>query len=103
MDGKVKVIARNRDATEAIRNKIPFRNRAGSLSARLVSTYFNDTGRMPEGDEMDAFLDGVRQGDISYVIFSYYTPIAWYVGDDLYKTHHKYSMTTSTKHMPVIY
>lgn len=74
----------------AIQNRRAFD--AGNLSA---STGISTTGSL-RGDNLEALLSAVDRHALTYVVYSYQTPIAWHT-DDLGWTipDTKYSVTTS--------
>lgn len=68
------------DAELAIMNRKPFK-KSQQLSGRIFSSgeHF-DSGRL--GNDKDRFLEAIRDRRVSYIVYSYATPIAWY--DDEY-------------------
>lgn len=88
-----------RDAAQVIANREDFRT-SGALYGESCSLGRYDSGRL-SGADLDKFYADCR--DISYVVMSYATPIAWYVTPSetvkggWHKVAQKFSVTT-TKH-----
>lgn len=89
---------------EAIRDREDFRT-SGALMGESVSLGTYDRGRLTGADLERFYLDC---GQITYVVKSYATPIAWYVPPTptekggWYKVGQKFSVTT-TKHQGNLY
>lgn len=93
-----------RDAAQVIANREDFRT-SGALYGESCSLGSFDRGRL-SGEDLDRFYADCR--NISYVVRSYATPIAWYVTPTdtekggWYKVKAKFSVTT-TKHQSNLY
>ena len=65
----------------------------GALNGERVSGLTTwDSGRL-NGSDLDKFREDCR--DISYVVYSYATPIAWVANGEVHKVAQKFSVTTS--------
>lgn len=90
----------NREARKYIANLEPFTNGTGSFRGVERDDIPSGTGKMPDGPERGDYIVQRNWGFLDYVVFSYATPIAWYSNrDGWHVTEHKYSVTTSGKHM----
>lgn len=76
---------------EAIRDREPFKT-YGALKATSQSVGRWDSGRLT-GDDHDRFR--ADMATITYVVWSYNTPIAWVANGVPYRVRQKFSMTTS--------
>jgi hypothetical protein len=85
-----------RQAWDAIKNREAFSNSTGSLRGETsprVGPW--DTGRLNESERKRLETDRDTVG-ISYIVYSYATPIGWVTNDGvLYKVTQKFSPTTS--------
>lgn len=85
---------------EAIRDRKPF-NTSGALSARVVTGLSSWDSGILSGSDLDVFHEDKSR--IRYVVYSYSTPIAWYMGaEGWHKVAQKFSPTTS-KHQGLLY
>lgn len=89
-------------AAEAIRDRVPFKTH-GALKAEQVPGGMhlgNMAGRLA-GDDLERF--NMDHGRMTYVVYSYATPIAWHALDTgWYRVEQKFSVTTS-KHQGKLY
>lgn len=83
---------------EAIRDREPFQT-SGALRAESRRLGAWDSGRL-YGPDLDRFY--LDAANITYVVFSYATPIAWVANGVPYRVRAKFSMTTS-KHQSKLY
>lgn len=84
---------------EAIRDREDFRT-SGALYGEERNVGVYDRGYL-SGPDLDRFVEDC--GDITYVVVSYNTPIAWYVpGKGWHVVAQKFSRTT-TKHQSNLY
>ena len=66
-----------------------------TIKGRTVKSVYPHTGRL-SGESEDIFRDDRAHNDITYVVYSYSTPIAWRVRSGMWRMpHDKYSVTTS--------
>ena len=86
---------------EAIRDREDFRT-SGALMAEEVGSMHRWQSGQLSGPDLDQFNEDCTQ--ITYVVMSYSTPIAWYVGDEdrWHTVSQKFSRTT-TKHQGTLY
>lgn len=91
----------NTEASAYIANRKPFTSHTGNFSGTLHYGSSVYTGKMPHDTERETMLLDNELGNIEYIVWSYQTPIAWYNRrtGQWTKTKHKYSVTTSGKHM----
>jgi hypothetical protein len=85
-----------RQAVEMIRTRAAFE--ASALSGRYVDAGEASLGSLPD-PERALFREAERKADALgrrlYVVFSYQTPIAWVMGDEVTIPSVRYSLTTS--------
>lgn len=86
----------------AIRDRRPFTTSTGSLQGRVPETYAFSLGRMNDTERAMLERDGA---DVTYIVYSYSTPIAWYVGaeDRWHVVEQKFTRTTESRHKPLLY
>lgn len=88
--------------TEAIAGRSA-RTGNGNMSTRNVDGYLSvSTGYLANGLAR-ILKDRVESGDVTRVIYSYNTPIAWLDGTVWVIPFARYSITTSTKHQTRMY
>jgi hypothetical protein len=93
-----RISSRSREVAEAIRDREPFET-YGALKATRQQGYAQ-SGRLG-GDDLEAF--NRDNGSITYVVWSYATPIAWVTDDSrIHKVAQRFSVTTS-KHQGKLY
>jgi hypothetical protein len=86
-----KISSRSREVAERIRDREPFET-YGALSGTRCHGY-TSSGRLA-GDDLEAF--NRDNGSITYVVWSYATPIAWVTDDSrIHKVAQRFSRTTS--------
>lgn len=85
--------ARSNDVAIAIRDRVDFTT-GGGLSGNSTPTGMGsfDFGRLA-GKDKERFLEDWRA--ITYVVWSYKTPIAWFTGKEWYVVKQRFSVTTS--------
>lgn len=85
---------------DALRERLAF-NTSGALHAREypLGECYVDSGRL-DGKELDAFK--CDRSGITYIVFSYGTPIAWVYDGVVHRVEQKFSPTTS-KHQGLLY
>jgi hypothetical protein len=90
-----------RQAVDYIPKREPFR--ASELTARTVEGLpINGYGWIKRGEDYDAFQTQCH--DITYVVWSFATPIAWWSPKHgWYVVKQRFSMITSTKHQSRLY
>lgn len=90
-----KISSKSIECAQTIGKRVSFQTH-GSLhgESREPGNRFSawDSGRL-NGPDLDAFRDDLA--NITYVVFSYATPIAWVAGDRVHKVAQKFSVTTS--------
>jgi hypothetical protein len=86
-----KISSKSRECAEAIGRREPF-NTYGALCATDHKVGPWDSGRL-SGEDLDRFRADMPH--ITYVVWSYATPIAWVAGDEVYRVKQKFSVTTS--------
>jgi hypothetical protein len=87
-----------REIPDAIASREAFK---GNSMYAEVNPLYGSAGRL-SGDERDRFNTDSTNG-LSYVVYSYATPIAWVTKDGtVYKVTQKFSVTTS-KHQGKLY
>lgn len=98
-----KISSRGREVAEYIRDRKPFKTygalQAESFGPRPGYGYIS-SGRL-QGADLDKFRED--RDDITYVVWSYATPIAWETYDGrTHKVAQRFSVTTS-KHQGQLY
>lgn len=71
-------IRRNSDACEYVKNRIPFKNKTRSLWGVVRDPNSGIYCGWMEYDLAKQLRDDIKSGDVTYVVFSYDTPIGWY-------------------------
>lgn len=90
----------NRDARAIIERREEFESNTGSLWGAYPLAAGPKYGHMPQGqlpqEEGPGFIEAwERAGRSLYVVYSYWTPIAWHDGERWTRPDVKYSQTTS--------
>lgn len=90
-----------RQAARAIADRMTFH--AGALNAeRFYEGSSTHEGAMDSGETYDQWRADCKSGSITYVVRSYYTPIAWFTADRGWIVPaEKYSVTTS-RHQGIV-
>ena len=91
----------NNQAVACIARIEEFRNNGSSnqpsfYAVRVSTASFLNTGLLV-GAEREAMRDAMKAGDVSYVVYSYQTPIAYVVNGEFVTIDKKFSVTT-TRH-----
>ena len=95
-----KISSRSREVAEKIRDHVAFET-YGALKATLADRLSRwDSGQLA-GEDLEKFYADLPQ--ITYVVWSYSTPIAWVCSDgNFHKVSQRFSVTTS-KHQGKLY
>lgn len=89
-----KISSRSREVTERIQRHEPFQT-YGALRGEIPGPYgLTSWGRL-SGTDLDQLREDDRPGNITYVVYSYATPIGWATPAGWYKVTQRFSMTTS--------
>lgn len=86
-----KLNSKSRETAEAIGRHEAFQTH-GALSAKVGRFTNRDSGRL-SGEDLDKFNEDLP--NITYVVFSYATPIAWVANGEPYRVKQRFSVTTS--------
>lgn len=87
-----KLNSRSREVAEAIAARMPFETYGALRGESVNGLSVWDAGRL-SGPDLDAFRSDPQA--ITYVVYSYATPIAWYSHNAWHRVAQKFSMTTS--------
>lgn len=82
----------------ALRNREPFKT-SGALYAETSPIYVNP-GMLSNADDLNRYR--ADRDAITYVVYSYATPIAWVANGEVYIVSQRFSVTTS-KHQGFLY